>query len=63
MRWLRKISLRFRSLLHKDAVERDLDEELRFHIERQVSENIAAGMLYQSTLIRTRVPNRAGRWT
>ncbi|HLW98698.1 MAG TPA: ABC transporter permease [Candidatus Acidoferrales bacterium] len=44
MRWVRKISLRFHSLLHKDAVERDLDEELRFHIERQSAENIAAGM-------------------
>jgi putative ABC transport system permease protein len=44
MRWLRKISLRFRSLFRGKAVDRDLNDELRFHIERQTAENIAAGM-------------------
>ena len=44
MRWLDKIRLRVRSLLQKPAVDRELDEEIRFHLERQIQENIAAGM-------------------
>lgn len=44
MRWLRSISHRFRSLFPKEAAERDLDQELRFHLERQIAENVAAGM-------------------
>jgi putative ABC transport system permease protein len=32
------------ALLHKKANERKLDSELRFHIERQIEENLAAGM-------------------
>jgi len=44
MRWLNKLSLRFRSLFRKSAVEHELDDELRFHFERQVEKNLAAGM-------------------
>src|SRR5436309_15973115 len=44
MRWLSKIKLRIRSLFDRDAVERELDAELRFHLEQQIAENIAAGM-------------------
>ena len=44
MRWKQSISLRLRSLFHKKAVEQELDQELRFHVERQVAENVAAGM-------------------
>jgi putative ABC transport system permease protein len=44
MRWLRSNAHRFRSLFRKKAVESDLDQELQFHVERQVAENIAAGM-------------------
>jgi putative ABC transport system permease protein len=32
------------ALLHKKANERKLDSELRFHIEQQIEENLAAGM-------------------
>ena len=38
MRWIHKLTSRF---------ERDLDEELRFHIDRQIQENLAAGMTPQ----------------
>ena len=38
------VRLRWRSLFAADAVERDLDEELRDHVERQTAANIAAGM-------------------
>jgi putative ABC transport system permease protein len=44
MRWLKSTSHRFRSLFRKNVVERELDQELRFHLERQIAENIAAGM-------------------
>jgi hypothetical protein len=44
MRWPKTISHRIRSLFRKDAVEQELDQELRFHVERQIAENIAAGI-------------------
>ena len=44
MRWLRILRLRFRSLSQRSSVERELDDELRFHFDRQVEQNIAAGM-------------------
>jgi putative ABC transport system permease protein len=44
MRWLTKLSLRLRSLFHRRAADGELDTELRFHLERQIAENIAAGM-------------------
>ena len=44
MRWLQSIFHRFRSLFRKNAVERELDQELRFHLERQIAEHLAAGM-------------------
>ncbi|HZI41250.1 MAG TPA: ABC transporter permease, partial [Gemmatimonadaceae bacterium] len=43
-RWLRIIPLRFRSLFHRADVERDLDDELRDHIECETRENIRRGM-------------------
>ena len=36
--------LRARSLTRRDAVERDLDREFRFHLEQLVEENIVRGM-------------------
>ena len=36
--------LRLRSLFSRADVEQELDEELRYHLERQVEENIAVGM-------------------
>jgi putative ABC transport system permease protein len=44
MRWLKSTSHRIRSLFRKNVVERELDQELRFHLERQIAENVAAGM-------------------
>jgi hypothetical protein len=44
MRWLRILRLRFRSLFRQAALDRDLEDELRFHFEHQVERNIAAGM-------------------
>ncbi len=44
MRWIYKIPLRLRSLFRKTRVERELSEELRFHVNRLVEENLAQGM-------------------
>src|SRR6266498_5928253 len=38
------ILLRLRSLFRRAQVEQELDEELRYHVERQTEENIAKGM-------------------
>ncbi len=43
-RWLYTLPLRIRSLFRRDAVEMELDEEIRDHIERQTVANISAGM-------------------
>jgi len=44
MSWIREAWHRFRSLAGRDAVERGLDEELRFHIDQQTEKNIRGGM-------------------
>jgi predicted permease len=41
---LRKLKRRLRALTRKRDVERELDEELLFHIEKQVELNVARGM-------------------
>ena len=44
MRWIREGWRRLRSLTRVDALDRGLDEEIRFHIERQMDKNLGAGM-------------------
>jgi len=44
MRWIRETWRRLRSLTGTDALERGLDEEIRFHIEQQTDKNLRAGM-------------------
>ncbi len=44
MRGLEKLRLRGRSLFRRGRVERELEEELRFHLDEQIAENLAAGM-------------------
>src|SRR5262245_1822920 len=42
--WFYTVPLRLRSLFRRDRVEQELDEELSYHLERQIEENIAIGM-------------------
>src|SRR5215813_3634905 len=42
--WFYIVPLRLRSLLRRGQVEQELDEELRYHLERQIEENLANGM-------------------
>jgi predicted permease len=44
MRWTTILRLRLRSLFARTKVEQELDEELRYHLERQIEEDVAAGM-------------------
>jgi putative ABC transport system permease protein len=44
MRWLYKLPLRLRSLLKRGRVEKELSDELRFHLEKLMEENVAKGM-------------------
>src|SRR5215470_3114969 len=42
--WFYTLPLRLRSLFRRRQVEQELDEELRYHLERQIEEHIAKGM-------------------
>ncbi len=44
---MNKLSMRLRSLLRRGRVNRELDDELRFHVERAIAANVAAGMSRQ----------------
>src|SRR5262244_951968 len=41
---LNKLSARLRALLRRSEMERELDEELRYHVERQTEQNTRLGM-------------------
>jgi len=43
-RWFYTVPLRLRSLFRRAQVEAELNEELRYHLERQIEVNLAAGM-------------------
>src|SRR5262245_57232959 len=47
MRWTNRVLMRLRSLMRRDRVEHEIDAELRFHLDRQIEENIAGGMTAQ----------------
>src|SRR6266853_2766839 len=42
--WWFTARLRLRSILRRTRVERELDEELRFHLEHKIEEGIAKGL-------------------
>jgi predicted permease len=44
MRWLAQAGMRLQMLFRRGSAGMRLDEELRFHLERQIAENVAAGM-------------------
>jgi predicted permease len=44
MRWVHEWRLRLRSLFGRRAVEGELDEELRFHLEQEIERNLTRGM-------------------
>jgi predicted permease len=42
--WLYTIPLRLRSLFRRNRVDQELDEELRYHFQRKIEENLARGL-------------------
>src|SRR6516164_3915556 len=44
MQWLKELAHSLGSILRRSQKERELSEELQFHLERQIEQNLAAGM-------------------
>ncbi len=44
MRWLLRLRLRLRTFVRRSAVEAELDEELRFHLERETESLVRQGL-------------------
>ena len=44
MRWLNLLSARLRALRRREAVLRDIDEEMRLHVEMETEANVERGM-------------------
>src|SRR5438132_9657271 len=44
MRWIYKFPLRLRSLFRKSHLEKELAEELRFHLEKLIGEKVGRGV-------------------
>ena len=36
--WTRRLARRFRALIHRDALDRDVDDEMRLHIEMEAND-------------------------
>ena len=43
-RWLHALLLKWRSLVRRQQVERDLDDEIRYHLETEVESLVSKGM-------------------
>jgi len=56
-RWLRRLTLRLRTLFQRDWVERELEEEFQFHIEQRTELEIARGLSRKKL-----VTPPSGRW-
>ena len=44
MHWARQLWMRLQTLFRRDHLTQHLDDEVRFHLDEQIAENIAAGM-------------------
>src|SRR5215469_13746767 len=44
MQWLKELAHSLSSIFRRRQEEQQLDEELQFHLERQIEQNLAAGM-------------------
>jgi predicted permease len=54
-RWMYTIPLRLRSLFRRQTVDRELNEELHYHVDLQTEENITKGMTPQEARRRARI--------
>src|SRR5262249_18316442 len=53
--WIYTIPLRLRSLFRRDQTDKDLDDELRDHLERKIEEYVARGMTREQAHRRARI--------
>src|SRR5919201_5106564 len=53
-RWLARLRFRVRSLLLRSRVERELDEELQYHLEREIEDRLAAGLTLEEARLSAR---------
>jgi len=44
MSWTRVIAARLRGLFDHSRMERELDDEVRFHLDMQIADNLKTGM-------------------
>ena len=44
MSWARVVAARLRGLFTHTRAERELDDEVRFHLQMQIEDNLKAGM-------------------
>jgi predicted permease len=47
MRWKQELSFIIRRLIHRRRADRELDEEIRAHLEMEIEQNIANGMSHE----------------
>jgi hypothetical protein len=59
-RWFYTVPLRLRSLFRRSRVEEELDEEIRYHHERQIEELVAKGMSPEEARYFDRLSDRSG---
>ena len=52
---LHDLLFRLRSLMRRSAAENELDDELRFHLERQIDKYVKSGMSQAEALRRARL--------
>ncbi len=52
---MRDLAIRLRSLFRRGAVEAEMDDELRFHLERQTDKYVAAGLPREEAARRARI--------
>ena len=57
MSWFNRLS----NLIRRDDLGRDLDEELRFHVDARIRDNLEAGMTAEAARLDAR--RRFGNWT
>src|ERR1700722_20362865 len=50
MRWFNTLRMRARSVVWRSQMERELESELRFHVNQQTDENLRAGMSAEAAL-------------
>jgi hypothetical protein len=44
MSWTQRVRLKLQTLFGRERIAQQLDDELQFHLDQQVAENVAAGM-------------------